>query len=102
MEFEPFYGIHDSRYAIYWMTLTSDGYQRHLDSVALVEKAASNCKSVPSTVVIPGEQQPKPTTSSSRSAPAPAILWINFWRDAQMRWFLQLSVLHTKALRTSA
>jgi hypothetical protein len=34
LEFEPFYKIHDSRYMMYWMTLTDSQYQAFLDSLA--------------------------------------------------------------------
>jgi DUF1680 family protein len=34
IEFEPFFSIHDSRYMIYWMTLTNFEYQAFLDSIS--------------------------------------------------------------------
>ena len=36
---EPFYKIHDARYMMYWMTLTSTQYRSYLDSIAADEKA---------------------------------------------------------------
>ena len=38
VELEPFSQIHDSRYMIYWMTLTKEQYRSYLDSLAVVEK----------------------------------------------------------------
>jgi DUF1680 family protein len=38
IELEPFYGIHDSRYMIYWMWLTESQYKNYLDSLTVVEK----------------------------------------------------------------
>ena len=36
IELEPFYGIHDSRYMIYWMWLTESQYKNYLDSMIVV------------------------------------------------------------------
>lgn len=38
IELEPFYGIHDSRYMIYWMWQTESQYKNYLDSLEIVEK----------------------------------------------------------------
>lgn len=38
IELEPFYGVHDSRYMIYWMWLTESQYKNYLDSLTVVEK----------------------------------------------------------------
>ena len=35
---EPFSGIHDARYVMYWMALTNSQYKAYIDSLALVEK----------------------------------------------------------------
>ncbi|NLA49458.1 MAG: hypothetical protein GX876_08355, partial [Bacteroidales bacterium] len=36
---EPFSGIHDSRYIMYWRLLNSDRIKSYMDSVAALEKA---------------------------------------------------------------
>ena len=33
VEFEPFFRIHDSRYMMYWMTLTNNQYKSYIDSL---------------------------------------------------------------------
>lgn len=87
LELEPFYGIHDSRYAIYWMTLTSDGYQRHLDSVALAEKAALELQKRTLDRVIPGEQQPEADHFIQSERSRTGNFMDYFWRDAQSGGF---------------
>ena len=56
---EPFYQIHDSRYMIYWLALSSDGYQNYIDSLAALEaeKLALEMRTI--DYVAPGEQQPE-------------------------------------------
>ncbi|MEO8406441.1 MAG: beta-L-arabinofuranosidase domain-containing protein, partial [Chitinophagaceae bacterium] len=38
VELQPFYQIHNARYMMYWMALTNNQYQSHLDSIATEEK----------------------------------------------------------------
>jgi hypothetical protein len=36
--FQPFFKIHDSRYMMYWMTLSNSQYHSYLDSLGIIEK----------------------------------------------------------------
>lgn len=83
LELEPFFGIHDCRYQIYWMTLTSHGYQRYLDSVALAEKTALELQQRTVDVVIPGEQQPEADHFIQSERSRTGNFMDHFWRDAQ-------------------
>ena len=59
VELEPFFGIHDARYMMYWMALTNNQYRNYLDSVAAGEKEALALQSRTVDMVAPGEQQPE-------------------------------------------
>ncbi len=56
---EPFYNIHDSRYMIYWLALTSDGYKGYLDSLSNIEKERILLERRTVDMVNTGEQQPE-------------------------------------------
>ncbi len=56
---EPFYQIHDSRYMIYWLALSGDGYQHYLDSLAAIEAEKLALERRTIDYVAPGEQQPE-------------------------------------------
>lgn len=58
-ELEPFYGIHDSRYMIYWLALTNNGYQSYIDSLSAIEQQKMILKDRSVDFVLPGEQQPE-------------------------------------------
>ena len=56
---EPFYKIHDARYMMYWMTLTSSQYKSYLDSIAADEKVKLELENRTVDYVATGEQQPE-------------------------------------------
>jgi len=56
---EPFYQIHDSRYMMYWLSLTNSGYKSYVDSIASVEKEKLALQKRTIDFVMPGEQQPE-------------------------------------------
>jgi len=56
---EPFYQIHDARYMMYWMALTSNQYRSYLDSIAANEKEKLALENQTIDFVAPGEQQPE-------------------------------------------
>lgn len=59
LELEPFFSLHDSRYAIYFLSLTSDGYSQMLKKIADDEKEALERDRRTVDRVTPGEQQPE-------------------------------------------
>lgn len=59
LELEPFFSLHDSRYAIYFLSLTSDGYGQMLKKIADDEKEALERDRRTVDRVTPGEQQPE-------------------------------------------
>ena len=58
-ELEPFSGIHDSRYQIYWLALNQDGYKDYVDSLARQEAEMLALEARTLDKVAPGEQQPE-------------------------------------------
>src|SRR5690606_1380980 len=57
--FEPFFQIHDSRYMMYWMTLTNAQYTSYMDSIAMEEEQKIALQKRTVDFVAPGEQQPE-------------------------------------------
>jgi hypothetical protein len=58
-DLEPFSGIHDSRYQIYWLALNEEGYREYVDSLARKEKEMLALEARTLDAVAPGEQQPE-------------------------------------------
>lgn len=81
--FQPFFSIHDARYMIYWMNLSSTGYRSYLDSLSKIE--AQNIALQKRTVdfVAPGEQQPEADHFMERKNSNTGNTLDQFWRDAR-------------------
>ena len=58
-QLEPFYAIHDTRYMMYWLSLTNAGYQAYTDSLVTIEKAKRVIEQRTIDNIRPGEQQPE-------------------------------------------
>jgi uncharacterized protein len=80
--FEPFYQIHDSRYMIYWMALTSRQYKSYLDSLGTLEKEKLALQKRTIDFVAPGEQQPEVDHAMESDQSKAGSLHNEFWRDA--------------------
>ena len=79
---EPFYRIHDARYMMYWMTLTSTQYHKYLDSIAADEKVKLELENRTVDFVAPGEQQPEADHAMKSSNSNSGNNLDEFWRDA--------------------
>jgi DUF1680 family protein len=79
---EPFYQIHDERYMMYWMALSSREYRSYLDSIAEVERMALDLQRRTIDAVAPGEQQPEVDHALQSSDSHVGIYLDQFWRDA--------------------
>lgn len=79
---EPFYQIHDTRYMMYWMALTSAQYRSYLDSIAAAErdKLALQQRTIDS--VATGEQQPEMDHAMQSTNSSSGRYLEEFWRDA--------------------
>ena len=56
---EPFANIHDARYMIYWLALTSDGFKSYKDSLTTMENERIAIEKRTIDFVATGEQQPE-------------------------------------------
>jgi uncharacterized protein len=79
---EPFYQIHDSRYMMYWMALTSRQYQSYLDSLGALEKEKLALQKRTIDFVAPGEQQPEVDHAMESDQSKAGSMHNEFWRDA--------------------
>jgi hypothetical protein len=79
---EPFYQIHDARYMMYWMALTSTQYRSYLDSIAADEKEKLALENRTIDFVAPGEQQPEVDHAMQKSNSNSGNTMDEFWRDA--------------------
>ncbi len=59
VELEPFFSLHDSRYAIYFLSLSSADYDKMLDKIKADEAAALELDRRTVDAIVPGEQQPE-------------------------------------------
>ncbi|MDP2883602.1 MAG: glycoside hydrolase family 127 protein [Ignavibacteria bacterium] len=80
--FEPFYRIHDARYMMYWMALTSTQYRLYLDSIAAVEEQKLELQQRTVDFVAAGEQQPEADHAMQISQSHSGTNLDEFWRDA--------------------
>ncbi|MDX1942209.1 MAG: DUF6805 domain-containing protein, partial [Saprospiraceae bacterium] len=80
--FEPFYNIHDSRYMMYWMALSSTQYQSYVDSIARIEKEKGALQARTIDFVATGEQQPEADHAMQNAQSRSGTFQDEFWRDA--------------------
>jgi uncharacterized protein len=80
---EPFYRIHDARYMIYWMALSTQQYQSYLDSIASIEKKKLALQKRTLDFVAPGEQQPEVDHAMQKENSTTGNHLNEFWRDAK-------------------
>jgi DUF1680 family protein len=79
---EPFYQIHDARYMMYWMALTSAQYRSYLDSIAAVTKGKLALQKRTIDFVASGEQQPDVDHAIQSLHSNSGSYLDEFWRDA--------------------
>ncbi|MFO7670119.1 MAG: glycoside hydrolase family 127 protein [Bacteroidales bacterium] len=80
---EPFNQVHDSRYMIYWLTLTTNGYQAYIDSLAAIEKEKLAMERRTIDFVATGEQQPETDHAIQSDRSQTGNHLDEFWRDAR-------------------
>lgn len=87
IELEPFYQLHDARYMMYWMALTTSQYHAYLDSVAAAEKEKLALQQRTVDFVAPGEQQPEADHLLQKENSTTGNYLNEFWRDARNEGF---------------
>lgn len=85
--FEPFFQIHDARYMMYWMALSTKQYHSYLDSVAAVESKKLALQKRTIDFVAPGEQQPEADHALQQQHSTTGNHLDEFWRDARNEGF---------------
>jgi uncharacterized protein len=89
---EPFYQIHDARYMMYWMALTSNQYRSYLDSIAADKKEKILLDNRTIDFVAPGEQQPEVDHAMQKSNSNSGTNMDEFWRDANNGGFFSYNL----------
>jgi hypothetical protein len=97
IELEPFYKIHDARYMIYWMALTSTQYRSYLDSIAKAEKEKLALQARTIDFVAPGEQQPEADHAIQMENSNTGNAQNEFWRDAAKEGYFSYSMATNSA-----
>jgi hypothetical protein len=82
VKLEPFSGIHDARYMIYWLALTNDGYQSYLDSLSAIENEKIAFEKRTIDFVATGEQQPETDHDMQNENSGSGNTHNEFYRDA--------------------
>lgn len=89
---EPFYKIHDSRYMMYWLTLSEDEYQHIIDSLATSEKTKLELEARTVDRVAPGEQQPEADHNLQTLNSFSGSYKNEFWRFAKDGGFISYTL----------
>ncbi len=89
---EPFARIHDSRYIMYWMTLTEEKSRRYLDSLSVVEKERMELQGRTVDFVAPGEQQPEADHKMEQAGSGTGNYLDEFWRNARNGGYFSYSL----------
>lgn len=101
LELQPFYQLHDARYMMYWMTLTSNQYKHYIDSLAVIEQKRIDLQKRTVDAVTPGEQQPEADHFMQQNNSATGNFLDAFWRSARSNGYFsyQLSTNNETALK---
>jgi uncharacterized protein len=89
---EPFYQIHDARYMMYWLALTTNGYKAYLDSLANVEKEKIALEKRTIDFVATGEQQPETDHAMQKVNSGTGNINNEFYRDAHDEGYFSYSM----------
>lgn len=98
---QPFYKIHEKRYAIYFKNETPEGLEQMQRELAEKEKAQAYLRSITLDYVAPGEQQPESDHGFKSEHSNSGVNQNRHWRDAS-GWFsyeLKNKEAEAKALR---
>ncbi|HBG56636.1 glycoside hydrolase family 127 protein [Proteiniphilum sp. UBA1028] len=79
---EPFAKIHDSRYMIYWLALTNNGYSSYKDSLTAMENKKIAIEKRTIDFVATGEQQPETDHAIEKEHSTSGNSNNEFYRDA--------------------
>lgn len=83
---EPFHGVHDARYMVYWRTTTAADYPRLVRQLHASEAARLALEARTLDLVEPGEQQPEVEHHYSGEGSETGTFLGRHWRSAK-QWF---------------
>ena len=86
MELEPFYGIHDSRYILYWPQATAAQLQDQQEKIERDESKSLALEAITVDKVTPGEQQPESDHFFREDNSNAGVTEDTRWREAT-GWF---------------
>ena len=87
-ELQPFFGIHDSRYMVYWLSLSQSNYKEYLQKLASEEAAKQKLEESTTDQVQPAEQQPETDHKMKEERSTTGKTNDMFFRDAKNGgWF---------------
>lgn len=81
-DLQPFYTIHDSRYMMYWLSLTPEEYESYTDSLANIEAKKLALEKRTIDYVATGEQQPESDHFMEKKNSGTGNNRDEFWRSA--------------------
>ena len=90
---EPFFQIHDSRYMMYWLSLTNSGYRSYLDSLTQIENEKEKIEKRTIDYVAPGEQQPETDHKMQKEKSGTGNTNDNLYRDARNGGFFSYEMI---------
>jgi uncharacterized protein len=86
LELVPFFRVHDSRYMVYWRTVSREGYPALVTALAAGEKSRLDLEARTLDQVAAGEQQPEVEHHFAGEGSSTGIHLGRRWRDAAS-WF---------------
>jgi hypothetical protein len=95
---EPFYQIHDARYMMYWMALSSTQFKSYLDSIEIAEKDKLELENRTLDFIAPGQQQLETDHAMQNSSSNTGTNLDEFFRAANNGGYFSY-VLKTKGER---
>ena len=86
---EPFFGIHDSRYMLYWLSATQQNYNQFLEEIRETERQKLILDGRTIDAVNTGEQQPEADHLMSQRGSQTGVHREERWRNARPGGFFQ-------------
>lgn len=86
LELQPFYKIHEKRYAIYFDTETPEGLEKRKQELENKQKEEAYLRSITLDYIAPGEQQPESDHGIESKDSNSGVHQNRHWRDAR-GWF---------------
>ncbi|MDR0573413.1 MAG: glycoside hydrolase family 127 protein [Tannerella sp.] len=91
--FEPFYRIHDSRYLIYWMSMSESEHEQYIKEMADAERGKMILEECTVDMVTPAEQQPEVDHHMQTQNSYSGYHNEEGWRDARDNGYFSYNLL---------